>query len=99
MGGRPARKAHSLTSICEPIVYTMWEPRHLTACLVTALPFELNLTTTLSLIPLLLLLLLLLLPPPLLLLLLLLLLLGHAITRVVVKALGCKQEGRGFDSL
>jgi hypothetical protein len=27
---RPARKA-DLTSICEPIVYNMWEPRRLTS--------------------------------------------------------------------
>jgi hypothetical protein len=27
--GRPARKA-DLTTICEPIVYKMWEPEHLT---------------------------------------------------------------------
>jgi hypothetical protein len=29
--GRPARKADNLTAICEPIVYKMWEPQHLTA--------------------------------------------------------------------
>jgi hypothetical protein len=29
--GRPARKADNLTVICEPIVYKMWEPQHLTA--------------------------------------------------------------------
>jgi hypothetical protein len=28
--GRPARKADSLTAICEPIAYKMWEPQHLT---------------------------------------------------------------------
>jgi hypothetical protein len=28
--GRPARNA-DLTAICEPIVYKMWEPQHLTA--------------------------------------------------------------------
>jgi hypothetical protein len=28
--GRPARKADSLTAICEPIVKKMWEPRRLT---------------------------------------------------------------------
>jgi hypothetical protein len=28
--GRPARKAHSLTTICETIVWKMWEPRRLT---------------------------------------------------------------------
>jgi hypothetical protein len=28
--GRPARKADNLTAICEPIVYKMWEPQHLT---------------------------------------------------------------------
>jgi hypothetical protein len=28
--GRPARKADSLTAICEPIVYKMWEPQRLT---------------------------------------------------------------------
>jgi hypothetical protein len=27
---QPARKADSLTAICEPIVYKMWEPRRLT---------------------------------------------------------------------
>jgi hypothetical protein len=29
--GRPARKADKLTAICEPIVYKMWKPQHLTA--------------------------------------------------------------------
>jgi hypothetical protein len=29
--GRPARKADNLTAICEPTVYKMWEPQHLTA--------------------------------------------------------------------
>jgi hypothetical protein len=29
--GRPARKADNLTAICEPIIYKMWEPQHLTA--------------------------------------------------------------------
>jgi hypothetical protein len=28
--GRPARKADNLTAICEPTVYKMWEPQHLT---------------------------------------------------------------------
>jgi hypothetical protein len=28
--GRPARKADNLTAICEPIVYKMWDPEHLT---------------------------------------------------------------------
>jgi hypothetical protein len=28
--GRPSRKADNLTTICEPIVYKMWEPQHLT---------------------------------------------------------------------
>jgi hypothetical protein len=28
--GHPARKADSLTAICEPIAYKMWEPQHLT---------------------------------------------------------------------
>jgi hypothetical protein len=28
--GQPARKADSFTAICEPIVYKMWEPQHLT---------------------------------------------------------------------
>jgi hypothetical protein len=28
---RPAPKADNLTAICEPIVYKMWEPQHLTA--------------------------------------------------------------------
>jgi hypothetical protein len=28
--GRPVRKADNLTAICEPIVYKMWEPQHLT---------------------------------------------------------------------
>jgi hypothetical protein len=27
---RPARKADNLTSICEPIVYKMWDPQCLT---------------------------------------------------------------------
>jgi hypothetical protein len=27
---RPARKAGNLTTICEPIIYKMWEPRRLT---------------------------------------------------------------------
>jgi hypothetical protein len=29
--GRPARKADNFTAICEPTVYKMWEPQHLTA--------------------------------------------------------------------
>jgi hypothetical protein len=28
--GRLARKVDSLTAICEPIVWKLWEPRHLT---------------------------------------------------------------------
>jgi hypothetical protein len=28
--GRPAPEADNLTAICEPIVYKMWEPEHLT---------------------------------------------------------------------
>jgi hypothetical protein len=28
--GRPARKAHNFTAICEPIVEKMWDPRPLT---------------------------------------------------------------------
>jgi hypothetical protein len=28
--GRTARKVDSLTAICEPIVYKMWDPRRLT---------------------------------------------------------------------
>jgi hypothetical protein len=28
--GRPARKTDNLTAICEPIIYKMWEPQHLT---------------------------------------------------------------------
>jgi hypothetical protein len=27
---RPARKSANLTAICEPTVYTIWDPRHLT---------------------------------------------------------------------
>jgi hypothetical protein len=27
---RPARRADNLTAICEPIVYTMWDPQRLT---------------------------------------------------------------------
>jgi hypothetical protein len=27
---RPVRKADNLTAICEPIVWTMWDPQHLT---------------------------------------------------------------------
>jgi hypothetical protein len=29
--GRLARKADNITAICEPTVYKMWEPQHLTA--------------------------------------------------------------------
>jgi hypothetical protein len=29
-GGLPARKADNLTAICEPTVWSMWEPRRLT---------------------------------------------------------------------
>jgi hypothetical protein len=29
-GGRQARKADNLTTICVPIVYKMWQPRRLT---------------------------------------------------------------------
>jgi hypothetical protein len=29
---RPVSRADNLASICEPIVYTMWDPQHLTAC-------------------------------------------------------------------
>jgi hypothetical protein len=28
---RPVRKADNLAVICEPIVYTMWDPQHLAA--------------------------------------------------------------------
>jgi hypothetical protein len=28
--GRPARKAHKLTAFCQPIMWKMWAPRHLT---------------------------------------------------------------------
>jgi hypothetical protein len=28
--GRPECKADNLTAMCEPIVYAMWDPRHLT---------------------------------------------------------------------
>jgi hypothetical protein len=31
--GRPARKADNLTTIYEPTVYEMWDPRRLTALL------------------------------------------------------------------
>jgi hypothetical protein len=27
---RPVRKADNLTAICEPIFFTMWDPKHLT---------------------------------------------------------------------
>jgi hypothetical protein len=27
---RPARKTDNLSAICEPIVYAMWDPQHLT---------------------------------------------------------------------
>jgi hypothetical protein len=46
--GRPARKADNLNAICEPIVYKMWVPQHLTTlCASTArdslnLPFYIN---------------------------------------------------------
>jgi hypothetical protein len=35
--GRPAPKA-DITAICEPIVYKMWEPQHLTALWVSTAP-------------------------------------------------------------
>jgi hypothetical protein len=28
--GQPVREADTLTAICDPIVYTMWDPQHLT---------------------------------------------------------------------
>jgi hypothetical protein len=27
---RPVHRADNLTAICEPFVYTMWDPQHLT---------------------------------------------------------------------
>jgi hypothetical protein len=30
INARPAREAHSVTAICERIVWTMWDPGHLT---------------------------------------------------------------------
>jgi hypothetical protein len=49
LGGkwRPALKADNLTAICEPIVWKIWEPRHLTAlwaltaCYRDSFPFNL----------------------------------------------------------
>jgi hypothetical protein len=44
--GRPAGKANILTAICEPIVYKMWEPRHLTALRVSTARYRDNFTFT-----------------------------------------------------
>jgi hypothetical protein len=44
--GRPARKADNLTAICEPIVYKMWEPQHLTALWVSTARYRDTFTFT-----------------------------------------------------
>jgi hypothetical protein len=45
--GRPARKADNLTAICEPIVYKMWDPQHLTTLWVSTAPYRDTFTFTL----------------------------------------------------
>jgi hypothetical protein len=42
--GRPARRADNLTAICEPIVYKMWEPQHLTTLWVCSACYRDSLT-------------------------------------------------------
>jgi hypothetical protein len=44
--GRPAREADNLTPICEPIVYNMWEPQHLTTLLVSTARYRDSFTFT-----------------------------------------------------
>jgi hypothetical protein len=44
--GRPTRKADNLTAICEPIVYKMWEPQHLTALWVSTARYRNTFTFT-----------------------------------------------------
>jgi hypothetical protein len=46
--GRPARKADNLTAICEPIVYKMWEPQHLTTLWVSTSRYMDTFTLSLS---------------------------------------------------
>jgi hypothetical protein len=41
--GRPARRADNLTAICEPIVYKMWEPQHLTTLWVSTARYRIPL--------------------------------------------------------
>jgi hypothetical protein len=38
--GRSTRKADNLTAICEPIVYKMWEPQHLTTLWVSTASYR-----------------------------------------------------------
>jgi hypothetical protein len=45
--GRPARKADNLTAICEPIVYKMWEPQHLTTLWASTARYRDSFTLTL----------------------------------------------------
>jgi hypothetical protein len=45
--GRPAHKADNLTAMCEPIVYKMWEPQHLTALRVSTARYRDTFTFTL----------------------------------------------------
>jgi hypothetical protein len=47
--GRPARKADNFTAICEPIVYKMWEPQHLTTLWVSTARYRDSFTFTLYL--------------------------------------------------
>jgi hypothetical protein len=44
--GRPARKADNLTAFCEPIVYKMREPQHLTTLWVSTARYRDTFTFT-----------------------------------------------------
>jgi hypothetical protein len=48
--GRPARKADNLTAICEPIVYKMWEPQHLTTLWVSTAHYRDTFTFSLDIL-------------------------------------------------
>jgi hypothetical protein len=39
---RPVRRAGNLNAICEPTVYTVWDPEHLTACYGDSFTFSLT---------------------------------------------------------
>jgi hypothetical protein len=47
--GQPACKADNFTAICEPIVYKMWEPQHLTALWVSTAHYRDTFTFTFTL--------------------------------------------------